>query len=160
MWRLEIALAVIALSLSSIGIHRWRRALPASTAAAQQTPTVLETPRLPSADALDEAAGTATDQNPFRLSRMPSDVPFVPRRAASAMAPAAPAFRGALTLRGIVGGPPWQAVIDGIPGQPSGTVVRAGSTFEKLTIRSVTRDTVIIQSPDTIWRLTLGRGGQ
>ena len=59
-----------------------------------------------------------------------------------------------------MGGPPWQAVIDGIPGLPAGTVVRSGNVFDKLTIRSVTRDSVFVQTPDTAWFLTLVKGSE
>jgi hypothetical protein len=62
-------------------------------------------------------------------------------------------------LRGIVGGPPWQAIVDGIPGIPDGSVLKAGQTFEKYVIRSVSKDTVIVQGPDTTWHLTLGNKG-
>jgi hypothetical protein len=62
-----------------------------------------------------------------------------------------------MTLKAIVGGPPWQAVVDGIPGQAQGTIVRAGAAFDKLVARAVTRDSVIIQGPDTAWVLTFRR---
>jgi hypothetical protein len=56
-------------------------------------------------------------------------------------------------LKAIIGGPPWQAVIDGIPGQPPGTIAGTGARFDKLVVRSVTRDTVVVQGPDTTWSL-------
>ncbi|MDB4878547.1 MAG: hypothetical protein JWM41_4993 [Gemmatimonadetes bacterium] len=62
-----------------------------------------------------------------------------------------------MTLKAIVGGPPWEAIVDGIPGQPPGTVVRSGSTLDKLAVRSVTRDSVVIQGPDTTWVLSFRR---
>jgi hypothetical protein len=64
--------------------------------------------------------------------------------------------RPTFALKAIVGGPPWSAVIDGIPGQAAGTVIRQGAQFEKLVVRSVTRDSVIIQGPDTTWVLRFG----
>jgi hypothetical protein len=65
--------------------------------------------------------------------------------------------RPTLVLRGIIGGPPWQAIVDGIPGQSAGAIVRQGMAFDAITIRTVTRDTVFVQSPDTSWKLTLAR---
>ncbi|MDB4878329.1 MAG: hypothetical protein JWM41_4775 [Gemmatimonadetes bacterium] len=73
------------------------------------------------------------------------------------MANAPPRVRPVMTLKAIVGGPPWQAVVDGIPGQPPGVLVRQGTTLDKLAIRSVTRDSVVIQGPDTTWVLGFGR---
>jgi hypothetical protein len=67
------------------------------------------------------------------------------------------AMRPVFALKAIVGGPPWQAIVDGIPGQPSGTIVSNGMTIGKLTIRGVTRDSVVIQGPDTTWVLTFRR---
>ena len=81
-------------------------------------------------------------------------MPFA-SRLAQGNTPPAPPFRPVLSLKGIVGGPPWQAIIDGIPGQPPGTVVRSGSSFDRLQVRDVMRDTVIVQLPDTVLVLTL-----
>ena len=92
--------------------------------------------------------------DPFRLSNAPSAVAYDPAAdgipgAIVAQQPVRPTF----ALKAIVGGPPWQAIIDGIPGQPLGTVVGDGMAFGKLTIRSVARDSVVIQGADTTWVL-------
>ncbi|HMC56659.1 MAG TPA: hypothetical protein VKH19_15890 [Gemmatimonadaceae bacterium] len=94
------------------------------------------------------------DANPFRISHKQADVAFA-RRAQSVNA--APPIRPAFVLKGIVGGPPWRAVIDGIPGALPGTVVSSGNTFDKLVVRSVTRTDVVIQGPDTTWKLSLAK---
>jgi hypothetical protein len=72
----------------------------------------------------------------------------------------APTARPTLILTGIVGGPPWTAIIDGLPGQTAGTLAREGSTFDKLVVRTVTPASVVVQGPDTTWRLTLPGGRQ
>jgi len=109
--------------------------------------------RLP-VDSLERAADAIVTNDPFRLSNSPSAVRFDPTTdggpAAALVAPARPV----LVLRGIVGGPPWQAVIDGLPGQSPGTLARAGSKFDRLTVRAVTRDSVIVQGADTSWVLS------
>ena len=112
-------------------------------------------------DSLGEAAANAAANDPFRLVNRPSDVRYDARTEGGIGTPAQlvpPPVRPMFVLKAIVGGPPWSAVIDGLPGQQPGTIVRTGSTFDKLTVRSVGRDTVVIQAPDTAWKLTLSRG--
>jgi hypothetical protein len=111
-------------------------------------------------DSLTEAAANAVANDPFRLANRPSGVRYDARtEGAPGGAPfVAPPVRPQFVVKAIVGGPPWQAVVDGIPGQPAGTIVRGGVTFDKLTVRSVGRDTVVIAAPDTTWKLTLARG--
>jgi hypothetical protein len=60
-------------------------------------------------------------------------------------------------LRGLVGGPPWNAILDGVPGHDGGFVVRAGDSVAGLKIRSVRRDGATIRGMDTTWILRLGR---
>jgi hypothetical protein len=109
-------------------------------------------PTLPNADSLDDAAATIVANNPFRLSNKPASarfttgVPGVPQSA-----PARPQ----LTLKAIIGGPPWSAIVEGIPGEAGGIVVASGMTFDKLHIRGITRDTVVLQGSDTTWKLTM-----
>jgi hypothetical protein len=112
---------------------------------------------------LEDADDVVVAGDPFRVARAPAATAFNPTAdgpAAPAMVPGAagPApARPTLILKAIVGGPPWQAIIDGIPGQTSGTVVRAGATFDRLSVRSVTRDSVVVQGPDTSWVLAFRR---
>lgn len=153
--RLELALAVGAALLCVAAAERWSRAIEFAApqrvnppAAAPQTPAHFDL------DSLEHAADATVAHDPFRLANAPASVRYEPRRASAPPVPAAP--RIALVLKAIVGGPPWQAIIDGIPGQ-SGAVVRAGDAFDKLVIRRVTRDTVVVQGPDTTWKLTLQR---
>lgn len=157
-WRLEVGLLVFTVALSAVGARRWYNALPPSAAHAPPVGAAPIIPAPPNEDSLDTALQLATETDPFRLSRLPATVPFARMASQLAVSAAPPAFRPTLVLKGIVGGPPWQAVIDGIPGEPPGTVVKAGSTFDKLHVRSVTRDTVLIQGPDSTWRLTLTKG--
>ena len=112
-------------------------------------------------DSLGEAAANAVANDPFRLANRPSSVRYDVKLEGGVGAPAQfvpPPVRPAFALKAIVGGPPWSAVVDGIPGQPPGTIVRTGIVFDKLTVRSVGRDTVVIAAPDTTWKLTLSRG--
>lgn len=137
---------------------RWRAAAP--PADVDDTPARIAPIRdsLVSDSALAEAEAMAVDGDPFRLSNSPPDVHFEPGSELSPIGgrAAPPPVRPAFVLKGIIGGPPWQAMIDGIPGQPSGTIAAAGAKYNTLTVRTVTRDSVVIQGLDTAWVLTFG----
>jgi len=111
---------------------------------------------------LSDADDVIASSDPFRVARVPAAVAFRPDAEGTAgvvarSMPAAPTVRPTLTLKAIVGGPPWQAIVDGIPGQTSGTVVRAGAVFDHLVVRDVTRDSVVVEGPDTSWVLAFRR---
>jgi hypothetical protein len=154
---LDRGLGALALLLGLAAALRWHSA---ASMTVTTVPVVSRAPRESvriDPDSLDEFVQTTHENDPFRLSNSPATVPFNAR--GDIAAPAANAQpRPQLVVTGIVGGPPWQAILDGLPGQPAGTIVRAGGTFDKLTVRSITRDTVVVQAPDTTWRLTLSRG--
>ena len=110
--------------------------------------------------ALDEAVDLLVSNDPFRLSNEPSSVRFDPKgevTSGSAQAIAPVHLRPALRLEAIVGGPPWQAIVEGIPGQAGPVTVQAGATFDKISVASVTRDSVILNGPDTSWVLGFRR---
>jgi hypothetical protein len=137
-------------------------------AAEVKTPRV----RIPSMDApavprgygqaaLTDAERRVVDGDPFRLERHPASAAF--QRQVAGMLPGGgmpfappppPRFRPPLALTGIVG-PPWQALLEGIPNQQGAVVVRQGETYGDLRIRTVRPDLVVVQGPDTTWRLTL-----
>ena len=109
-------------------------------------------------DSLAEAANSAIENDPFRLANRPSNVRYdALSEEGGPHAPSVPSIRPAFAVKAIMGGPPWQAILDGIPGQPNGTIVRSGATFDKITVKLVGRDTVVVQGPDTLWKLTLRR---
>jgi hypothetical protein len=107
-------------------------------------------------ESLTAAAELLVEHDPFRLDRHPSATPFRAELAVIAP-PAAPAKppHPALLLAGVVGGPPWEALLDGVPGHDASTLVRKGDVLGDLKIRSIERDTVVVQGADTIWRLVM-----
>lgn len=144
--------------LCLIAAVRWHQATPLDAAQAPSPTHAGNSPLVVTDSALEEAEDLTVTNDPFRLSNTPPDVrfdvnegmpgtprPYVP-----------PPVRPSFSLKAIVGGPPWHAVVDGIPGQPAGTVVRQGAQYEKLVVRLVTRDSVIIQGSDTSWVLRFG----
>lgn len=154
-----VARALVAASVAALVVAgiRWRRAAPVSAPVAASV-VMARVHAEPIADsALAEAEDYTVSADPFRLSNSPPSVRYDPASDGIAPGYAAPANsqpRPLLVLKAIVGGPPWQAVIDGIPGQPAGTVARAGTTFGRIVVRAVTRDSVIVQGADTSWVLS------
>lgn len=151
-------LLVATVVLAAVGARRWNHLPPL---AAETLPTVAPLARVaatPSDDSLSAAGEAIVANDPFRLANAPAAVRYDPAAEDAAAGAggyvAPPAPRPRLVLKAIVGGPPWQAIIDGIPGQPAGTVVRAGNAFEKLTVTSVTRDEVVVHGMDTVWTLS------
>lgn len=157
--RVELALWVLALGAAACGAVAWTRdaSVPVSPArrlslTAPVAPTVVET------DSLESAAEETAANDPFRLARAPSSVPFEPTsRSTVAGPPPLPTSRPALKLAGVIGGPPWEALLEGIPGREGSALVRRGDVLGTLTVRSVGRDTVVVQGIDTTWRLTMKR---
>jgi hypothetical protein len=156
--RLEILLWTAAAALALLAWRRVRDAVPPVPAAAPPGATAQRPlPARASPAALAAAAQAARRGNPFRLDRSPAPVRYavapVPGLPVPPPPPPAPP-RSALTLAGVVG-PPWQALVQGIPGRSGAVVVRAGDRIDDLRVLSVTRDRAVIQGTDTTWRLTL-----
>jgi hypothetical protein len=87
----------------------------------------------------------------FRTERRPARIAFGMPPVAAVEPTRSP--RPQLTLGGIIGGPPWRAVVNGIPNHDGGAVVSPGDTIGGLRIRSIRRDVVVVQGQDTIWTL-------
>ena len=106
-------------------------------------------------DTLDAWESEIVDGDLFRASRAPSPVAF--GSTTEGATPQAPRpLRPLLSVTGIIG-PPWEAVIEGVPGKEAGVVVRRGDRHGELHVQSVRRDSVVIQGADTTWRLTMRR---
>jgi hypothetical protein len=154
-WRFaEPALYGIALVASLSGVwtlsHERFLAPPVTAVASLGIPA----PVRPDSDARDEAVVTITDDDLFRAERSAPDESAVV--AVGQPMPVRPP-KPALSLRGILGGPPWDALIEGLPGHEGAVVLRAGQRISDITVRAIRRDTVFLQGMDTTWKLTLRR---
>jgi hypothetical protein len=155
--RVEVLLWALALGLALMaGV----RASP-ERLAGNALPQALDTPpsvRRVAAESLATASALIVERDPFRLERRPSSVPYAPVLEGAAPQVARPP-KPALVVTGIVGGPPWEALVEGIPGRPASVVVRRGDAFgdsvARLTVRRVGPDTVVIAGMDTTWTLTV-----
>ena len=144
-----VAVIVTALGLRAARVTLATSSRPILTAAAE--------PRRLDADSIAQAVAYVVANDPFRLSRHPATVAYSP--ALEGLAPPVEARppRPNLVLRGVVGGPPWSAILDGLPGREGSVLVRRGDSLGTLIVRAVGRDTVIIKGADTTWRLTVKR---
>jgi hypothetical protein len=148
----------VALVAGLVAAIRWTAARPA-TAPKQVVglvPVAISY-RGPSSAEIDDTAGVIGDRDPFRLTREPSSVPYVAGHEGWVAPPPAP--RPIVTLSGIVG-PPWEAVLEGVPGRAGSLVAAAGDTVSRaplglLVVRRVGRDTVVLVGTDTIWKLVV-----
>jgi hypothetical protein len=61
----------------------------------------------------------------------------------------------AVKVKAIVGGPPWIAVLSGLPGVSGDRVVRIGDRFDAIQVRDISATTVEIAAPDSLRRFTL-----
>jgi hypothetical protein len=122
-------------------------------------PVVWKSPRemnRPDPDSLLAAADRVVEADPFRLERRPADVPFgAPAASTISPAPAPSAAKPNLLLSGIVGGPPWVALLDGVPGHEGSVMLRVGDTLGGITVRAVTASTATISGFDTTWKLSV-----
>lgn len=109
--------------------------------------------------ALVTASEAVVARDPFRFERRPSGVAYSPALEGAPPPPPRPP-RPALAVTGIVGGPPWEALMEGIPGREGSTLVRRGDTLGGLRVGSITKDTVRISGMDTTWTLPLRRAWQ
>jgi hypothetical protein len=131
-----------------------------SSPAIPQMPRALLVPPRASAELLEQAVSDVAERNLFRPERAMAEASSAPMAAIGPTmgvpAPMTPG-RPRLTLRGVLGGPPWDALIEGIPGREGAVVMRAGETQAGVTIRAIRRDTVLARGFDTTWALTLAR---
>jgi hypothetical protein len=130
---------------------------------ADRTTPVTVMAAAPAARPPAEPRGSAfIDRDPFRLANRPARARYTPATSALAVAEPNPARephdpRPTMTLRAIAGGPPWEALIDGLPGRARAELVRAGTVIDRLTIRAITRDSVVVRGPDTTWVLSFAK---
>jgi hypothetical protein len=153
--RQEVLAWTVAALSSMAGAAGWRATLRETTVA--RTSAVGVASGIPQTDgqALASHAAKTVSGDPFRIERKPANVAFGVPPAASAPAPSA-AQRPRLVVSGIIG-PPWRAVLEGIPGREGSTVVIEGQAFGELRVRSIRRDTVVVAGRDTTWKLTVRR---
>jgi hypothetical protein len=145
-----------AVALGVVAVIGWRGAVPELAYASPASARLPRVVTLVDTDALAHAATVATDADLFRFARHPSPVEYDPELEGAPPPPLRPP-KPVLQVTGIVGGPPWEAVLEGVPNRDGSVLVHSGDTLSGLRVRAVRRDTVIIQGMDTTWTLTVRR---
>jgi hypothetical protein len=153
---MKLPLAVTAAALCSIGA--WATAIPSPAIDAPRVDVTAAAPARADTTALAAFAARLLAHDPFRLDRTPADVrynPWAPVAAATPPPPAPP--RPPLALAGLVGGPPWNALIEGIPGHEGGVLLQLGDSANGVRFVALRGDTVVLAAFDTTWSLTARR---
>jgi hypothetical protein len=131
---------------------------------AAASPTLLSVvavvPARPAPDALESAVEEITENNLFRPERASAEQHKSAQPEMPMAMPQPPSSKPHLVLRGVLGGPPWDAIIEGIPGREGSAVLRTGQSLGGITVRAVRRDTAYARGFDTTWVLPLARSWQ
>ena len=159
---IDTALATLIVAFGGVAI---RRSLPTESAIAAVPVPPVVAPRVSALDpdTLASAARRVVEANPFRVNRVPALIRIgrpIDLTAQPRTAPAPARVRPPLGVKAIVGGPPWTALLEGVPGATGATVVREGAKHGELTVLAISRDTVTVSAPDTVWKLTIKRSAQ
>ena len=112
------------------------------------------------AESLQTQAADLRAGNPFRLQRTPTDRLYgtpqgveTSQAANGAPEPSLPA----LTLAGIVGGPPWSAVLESGQSERPGMLLRVGEEWNGIRVEWIRSDSVKLVTADTGWIVALKR---
>jgi hypothetical protein len=154
--RIEAGIWTLALAAVVLGSFGWRGAVP--TPVIERSTSAMPASSTDTVDAgqLIAAVDSVVSRDPFRITRRPAPVAFGTQVSPSAPVPPQPE-RPRLRLAGIIGGPPWEAILEGFPSRAGGIVVRGGDLVGDVRIRRITRDTVVVEASDSTWKLTLQR---
>lgn len=101
-------------------------------------------------DSVNELLAGALRHSPFRLGSTTA-VPTVDAAPPLPQASAAPD----IVVKAIVGGPPWQAVVQGLPGTTEERVVRVGERVSDVTILTIASESVVLRWNDSTWTVRL-----
>jgi hypothetical protein len=135
----------------------WSTAVPAVPREPRKAYPAVPIPP-PDTAGLAQAAAALRDRDPFRFERKPTKVRFNPWEptGVTAAAPRAPA-RPTLGLVGVLGGPPWNALLKGVPGREAGVVLGVGESVNGIKLTRMHGDTAFVSGFDTTWVLIPGR---
>jgi hypothetical protein len=145
LWALAGAGALLAIVVA-------RHVVPRPVPVVPDSRSVLPTVMSFAPDRLADAADRVIEHDPFRLDRKPARMAFGETGGGTTAPPPTP--MRLITLKGVLGGPPWQAVLGGVPGRAGDVVVRTGDSLAGFRVRRVTADRVIIAGPDSAMTLT------
>jgi hypothetical protein len=155
--RVERALwscAAIALAAGLLGLRAAERTGVA--AGAMVLPVVDVAVERPTSGSFEAAVGAIAAHNLFRAERASAEE----GESSASSGPTGmtvPSNKPHLVLKGVLGGPPWDAIVEGIPGREGAVVIRVGESVAGVTVRAVRHDTAYVRGFDTTWALPLAR---
>lgn len=154
--RIDVAMAVTGIFFVGLAVFRLAE-VEISDANAIDRSVYLELVSVDSSqNVVSEYDATSLNgRNPFRFSNRPASVRYGEMPVPTVDTER---YRPELALRATVGGPPWTALISGLPGRSSIAVVKVGEKIDSLYIQNITHSTAIVRGPDTTWVLSLSRG--
>lgn len=151
--RILLAAAIVAWVVAAIRLAELRRGLQGAAAVAAAAPvlthrTLRSGATLSLPDLLDAITSRAlfSPDRTFEHAFEPASVEVVAE---------VREVKPHLVLRGLAGGPPWSALVEGIPEFPGQVILTQHDSVAGLIIARVKRDTVVIRGRDTTWTLTL-----
>ncbi len=147
--------ALVAIATAGLAWHGATTTVrPVAGVAQTSVRTADGTIAMPAASSLAVVTATIALSDPFRLDHRPSAVAFKP---GAEVSPVASAPLGRIIAKGVVGGPPWQAVLDSVPGRNDNVVARVGDTLRQgpipIVVRSIRADMIILAVGDSTMRL-------
>ncbi len=146
----------LAAACASLGaVARWtRNTAPPVSARIALPPAPGIISRGDSAELEDRAAALRA-RNPFRTDRRPAEVLFqLSGPTTPAPAIAVPVVRPTLVLAGLVGGPPWHALVEGVPGREGGVLLGLGDQIGGVRVLEFRNGAVVLAGYDTTWVLS------
>jgi len=156
LWAMTAAILVLTVRQ----IIRTRHAQGGATVTAVSRSRTVKAPAMTmfDGDSLDSAASHVMTHDPFRLERKPANVAFsIAPPAIVGAPPPGPPVR--IALQGMIGGPPWRAIVSGIPGHDGTIMVSSGDTLGGVTIRRIDRSGITVRVKDSTWTVTLAKAG-
>jgi hypothetical protein len=149
-----IAWAVAVMSVVS-AVWAWVNSIPVAHVETGFIPPAPEASRHIDVKTILSASAVLRDRDPFRVERAPTSVRF----GAAPVTPSEPAVetrpeRPKLVLAGIVGGPPWMALVEGVPGREGGVILVQGETMNGIRLDRLWSDSAALSDSDTTWVLS------
>lgn len=143
----------VALLAMAGAARAWAGALPTVQLEPPTAPAPARAAGTGQPESPDSAAALMRDRNPFRLARRPAEVRFGTEPPAPVAAPPDQPHP-TLLLAGLVGGPPWTVLVEGVPGSEAGMLLFMGEDAGGIHIERIRGDTVFLTGLDTTWVLT------
>lgn len=147
--------AVLVITVDDISRPGWGTVQAGQVETRRFAPRILPTVAMFRTDKLDSAAAYIVANDPFRLERKPSLVAFSVTQTGVLPPPMVQQPAVQIALRGTIGGPPWHAIISGIPGHDGTIVVASGDTIGGVAIKDVSQSGVTVRVRDSSWTVNL-----